>query len=365
MPNLFTKLWQRWSQRPSPEPDDEREWESLPAGPSRRLDAGGIQIGHVLYCFAGYEAQERVISSIDPFDLAGCVWTDRIAMPSEVPQSHFALSCEADRYVYFAAGQLGPRCSPAVANVFVWDRIENSWASLPSLPEARYSPTMQFLGGRLHLIGGSKPDRYTPVADHLSLGVSDGKALDAEWQIETPIPRAGMHRASAVVNDRLFVLGGQEGDFVPVPGDPEFSCDGNTIEVVYPDLYEWSEAGKHWIRLPDMPVPSSHIEYSVVIEGDLIFILGGSCFKDPKNFSIELTDVIQVFDTRTESWSVSGKLPYRVKCCVAASYEGWLYATSGQRDVDAGDPRPGAIENSTWRSRLVPGAPSRALPQKY
>jgi hypothetical protein len=353
MSNLLSKLWQRMSKQHSPHPGGERVWDSLPAGPSRRLDAGAIQIGHLLYCFAGYEAQEQVVSAIDTFDLACCVWDDRIAMPSGVPQSHFALSCEANRYIYLATGQLGPRCSPAVADVFVWDPVEDTWASLPALPDARYAPTMQLLAGRLHLIGGSKPDRYTPVDDHLSLGVSGGKALDAEWRVETPIPRGGMHRASAVVNDRLFVLGGQEGDFISVPGDPEFGCDGNTVEVIYPDVYEWSEAGKHWIRLPDMPIPSSHIEYSVAVVGDLIFVLGGSRFKDPKTFSIELTDVIQVFDTRTQTWSVSGRLPYRVKSCVVAAHEGWLYMTGGQRDVGSADPRPGAIENSTWRSKLA------------
>jgi hypothetical protein len=307
----------------------------------------------LLYCFAGYESQDRVISAIDTFDLASLVWRDRIAMPPEIPQTHIALSCEADRYIYLAGGQLGPRCRPAVADVFVWDLVENTWNTLPSLPEARYAPTMQFFGGRLHLIGGAKPDRYTPVNDHLSLGVAGGRALDDVWRIETPIPRGGMHRTSAVVNDRLFVLGGQEGDFVPVPGDPCFACDGNTVEVIYPDVYEWIEAGKNWIRLPDMPIPSSHIEYSVVVDGDLIKIAGGSCYKDPETFSMELTDVIQVFDTRTHTWSLKGRLPFRVKTCLAASYDGWFYITGGQRDQAVDDPRPGAIENSAWRSRLV------------
>lgn len=341
------------TKRRIPGPRVERLWHNLPAGPSARLDAGGIQIGHLLYCFGGYETQERVVSAIDPFDLAQCVWLDRIVMPPGIPQSHFALSCEAGRYIYLAAGQLGPRCSPAVADVFVWDPVAASWASLPALPEARYAPTMQFLAGRLHLIGGSKPDRYTPVDDHLSLGVSGGRALDAEWRVETPIPRGGMHLASAVVNDRLFVLGGQEGDFVPIPGDAEFSCDGNTIEVIYPDLFEWSEAGQSWIRLPDLPIPSSHIEYSVVVAGEQILVLGGSRFKDPQTFSIELTDAIQVFDTRTQTWTVRGSLPYRLKSCVAAAHEGWLYLTGGQRDVDCRDPTPGAIEDSTWRSALL------------
>lgn len=32
------------------------------------------------------------------------------------------------------------------------------------------------------------------------------------------------NRACVVYNDRLFVIGGQEGDFMPKPGSPIFKC---------------------------------------------------------------------------------------------------------------------------------------------
>lgn len=351
--NPLNRLWLRMSNKRSPPRAVEPEWSRLAPGPSPRFDAGAIQIGHLLYCLGGYEFQERVLSAIDIFDLASCQWVDQIAMPAEVPQSHFGMACEEDRYIYSAGGQLGPRCSPAVADVFVWDTVEQTWHSLPGLPEPRYAPTMQFFRGRLHLIGGARPDRYTPASEHWSLGVSNGKAEDSDWQVESPIPHAGMHRSSAVVHDRLYVFGGQEGDFIPVPGDPKFTCDGCTVEKIYPDVYEWSEAGNSWLRLPDMPIQSSHTEFSLVVSGDLVLIAGGSCYKDPKTFNIELTDAIQVFDTRAQSWTIGGRLPFRVKTCMAASYDGWLYVSGGQRDHGVNDPRPGAIENSTWRARIV------------
>ena len=327
-------------------------WEELPAGPHPRLDAGALQIDHLLYCLGGYASQEQVLNVVDIFDLARCEWVGEIAMPARFPQSHFALAGEANRYVYVAGGQLGPRCSPAISDVSIWDLYENTWRSLPALPEPRYAPTMQFFCGRLHLIGGSKPDRYTPVNDHLSLGVSSGRAVDDHWRAETPIPRGGMHRSSAVVHNRLYVFGGQEGDFIAVPGDPQFSCDGRTIEHIYGEAFEWNDAAKNWIRLPDMPVQSSHIEYSLVVRGDLVVIAGGSRYKDPQTFSAELTDVIQVFDARTQNWTIAGRLPFRVKTCLAASYDGWLYVSGGQRDYGVDDPRPGAVESSTWRTKF-------------
>ena len=195
------------------------EWVTLPSGPSPRLDAGAVQVGHSLYCIAGYESQEHVLGVVDRFDLARCRWADQLPIPTGMPQSHLALTCEEDRYIYSAGGQLGPRCCPAVADVFAFDTLDRVWLSLPPLPESRYAATMQFWRGRLHVLGGSRPDRYTAASEHWSLGVGNGRTAERRWRVEPPIPRGGMHRA-AVVDDRLYVFGGQEGISSPFQATP-------------------------------------------------------------------------------------------------------------------------------------------------
>ncbi|KAH0910034.1 hypothetical protein HID58_033355 [Brassica napus] len=67
----------------------------------------------------------------------------------------------------------------------------------------------------------------------------DGKALEKEWRSEIPIPRGGPHRACVVVDDRIFVIGGQEGDFMAKPGSPIFKCSCR-LEV------KKSEREEHW-----------------------------------------------------------------------------------------------------------------------
>ncbi|XP_073280522.1 kelch repeat-containing protein At3g27220-like [Primulina huaijiensis] len=48
----------------------------------------------------------------------------------------------------------------------------------------RYAPATQIWRGRLHVIGGSKENHYTPGVDHWSLLVKNGKAVEKQWQKE-------------------------------------------------------------------------------------------------------------------------------------------------------------------------------------
>lgn len=355
LPFAHTYLRRRESQhilqhRPVRSPDF--RWEILHDAPCARYDAGAFRVKDLLFCIGGYVSLDEVLSSIDVFDLSRCRWSRRITIPDNIPQSHFGIACDNKRYVYVAGGQLGPRCSPSVAAVFAFDVNEESWSTLPPLPQARYAPTMQLYRNRLHLIGGAGADRYTPAQEHWSIAVEDGRATEDAWRVETPIPRGGMHRASIVVKDELYVFGGQEGDFTPIEGDVLFSCNPYTFEEIYADAFRWERESQSWTSLPMMPVTASHIEFSICADNDLIVICGGSKFKDPESFTIELTDVVQLFDTQSQTWKVGGYLPYRSKTCLAAIHEGWLYVTMGQRDGGVNDARPGEIDSRTWRAKL-------------
>jgi N-acetylneuraminic acid mutarotase len=208
-----------------------------------------------------------------------------------------------------------------------------------------------FWKGRIHVLAGSKEDRVTPAFVHWSLGVKDGKAIDNQWREEPPIPRGGPHRCSAVIGDELFVLGGQEGDRPPIPGDPHCGCDWKAPdETFYGDSFVLKHGGKHWRRIADMPIPATHTEFSTVVLDKSIVILGGFIGKKM------ITNLIQVYDTTTNTWKIIGKLPTRNKGCVAAYYQGWLYVIAGQKQAGKVNPSYGNVLKSGWRARFPLGS---------
>jgi len=327
-------------------------WRAQLPSPEKKLDAAAVQVGSHLYVLGGFSASDRVCSFVDVLDLESARWVDRFETPSTMAQTHLAFASDGLRYIYAVSGQRGPFCRPAVPDGFVLDTADRTWRTLPNLPEPRYAASMQLWRGRLHVIGGSKPDRYTPATDHWSLGVHEGEALEAAWQDERAVPLGATHRASAVVGDDLYLFGGQQGDFVPLAGDAQRKCNGRTQETFLSATFVLADRRSAWQRLADMPVACSHTEPSVVVIGTSVLLLGGQVYKDPQTFILKLTDVIQEFDTCTGAWRILGHLPYRVKEAATAYHQGWIWALLGQRDCSAREPSPGRIEARVWRAEL-------------
>ncbi|CAD6246530.1 unnamed protein product [Miscanthus lutarioriparius] len=325
------------------------DWEEMPAAPVPRLDGASVQIGDLLYVFAGYGNIDHVHSHVDVYNFTSNTWAERFDMPKEMAHSHLGMASDG-RYIYAVSGQYGPQCRASINRNFVFDTETREWHELPPLPLPRYAPATQLWRGRLHVMGGGKEDRHEPGLEHWSLAVKDGKALENEWQAEVPIPRGGPHRACVVANDKLFVIGGQEGDFMPKPGSPIFKC-VRRHEVVYGDVYMLDDGAK-WKQLSPMPKPDSHIEFAWVIVNNSIVIVGGTTEKHPITKKMILVGEVFRFDLEALTWSVIGRMPFRIKTALAGYWEGCLYFTSGQRDRGPDNPAPKKVVGSMWRTRL-------------
>ncbi|KAF2316462.1 hypothetical protein GH714_041803 [Hevea brasiliensis] len=321
----------------------------MPSAPVPRLDGYAMQIKNLLYVFAGYGSLDHVHSHVDVYNFTDNTWGESFDIPKDMAHSHLGIATDG-RYIYIVSGQYGPQCRTAITRTFSLDTETKKWRSMPPLPAPRYAPATQLWRGRLHVIGGSKENRHTPGVDHWSIAVKDGEAIEKEWRTEVPIPHGGPHRACVVANDRLFVIGGQEGDFMPKPGSPIFKCSRRN-EVVYGDVYMLDSEMK-WKALPAMPKPNSHIECSWVLVNNSIIITGGTTEKHPVTKRMILVGEVFQFRVDSLTWSVIGKLPFRIKTTLAGFWDGWLYFTSGQRDRGPDNPQPQKVIGEMWRTKL-------------
>ena len=327
-------------------------WEPCAPCPNRRTEPAAAKAGHRFLVMGGYQEIDHVLSVVDVFDLDRGSWTQQIEMPAGVPQTHAAIVCDEGRFLYLAGGQLGPQCSPAVADCFVLDASTWEWGRLPSLPEPRYGPTAQVWNGRLHVISGAKPDRWTSACDHWSIAVAGGQALERDWREEVPSPKGGPHRASAILGDTLYLLGGQDGDVKPIAANPEGVCDWNTpLETVYADSFMMKPGADRWEPVSPIPTACTHTESVVTIDHYAV-LTGGN---EARN---RLCELIQVYDSQTNRWRIAGRLPHCMKT-TAVYHDGWLYAIAGQRSASRHARQPAEVLNSVWRVPFDPKSSGR------
>lgn len=323
-------------------------WRVGPRADCSRVEPGSVQIGHKLYLFGGYVTLGTVSQRVDVLDLQKQQWTETSPLPNGVPQTHAGMSTDGERFIFTVSGQLGANCSPGVKHCFSFDTHNHSWTSLPDLPEVRYMPLVHLSGNRLHCLGGTRCDRQSPSADHWSLEICNGKAVEDSWTQELPLPESRNHTASCLVGNKLFVLGGQQTDIPPIPDDPNYTCNFATpMDDVFDNVFSFDiRTGDHQ-PLASMPIPLSHSEHAARQIGQKLILCGG--VRD----RMTLSDVILTYDLVHDRWEQIGTLPYPMKSKSAAWHNGLLFIVNGQRSNSKVDLAPGPVLDNVWITDLT------------
>ncbi len=325
------------------------DWRLLGYGERFLYSAAGLRVGNCVLIGGGYDSWELEVSDrVSLYNLETNQWLTDIQIPVGAAQTHQAIACESDRYVYWLGGQLGPRVHPCTASCYVLDLETLEWSKFVDFSEPMYGCTAQFYNGRVHVIGGCYSDRRTTAAIHWSIPVKDGKPLSDSWSQEPETPLEGTHRGSVILDNYLYLPGGQLGETPPKDGDPNVYDPKSGSEDVFPEVARYSFKTKTWEIIAPLPIPVSHSDCTVVAHNGKILVVGGMERQDPDTHEIFLTDAIQEYDPRANQWTQRGTLVYRAKSMVCVEFQEMLYVFGGQKDTSAEDARPGRFISSIW-----------------
>ncbi len=323
-------------------------WKTGPRCPQKCVEGNRALIGSYLFITGGYINDIATVSKkIFRLDMKTSRWTDLGQIPAGMPETHNAVISDGQRHIFSVSGQLGAHCSPSVADCFVYDTQTRQWGFLPSLPEPRYMPLIQYYEGRIYCMGGSKPDRNTPARECWSLGIQDGQATENQWRPEFELPAGRTHTPCLIVNKKLYVFGGQAGDVPPINGSAEHLCNFDSPgDSVYDNVFSFDLETQEYSELSPMPLRVSHTETAVHHIGDFVIIAGGTLDR------AVTSDLVVCYNLSRDSWKIIGHLPYPMKKTVSAFHDGWFYIATGQCAISKDDLRPGTVVDSVWKARL-------------
>ncbi len=179
-----------------------------------------------------------------------------------------------------------------LANLEVYDRVANAWASLPSMPTPRAGLGAVVVGDKLLAIGGrtgTVPGSGTPLdcleAFDISAG-SWGPACGTPGALSA-MPVAAMDVAAVAHGGKIYVIGGAGG---PDPGGPLLS----DVQIYDVSSDAWSLGA---------PMPTARANLNLATCGSVIVALGGRI--GPAFFGTAVnTATVEAYDIPGNTWAI-------------------------------------------------------------
>ena len=136
----------------------------------------------------------------------------------------------------------------------VFDPVTRTVTAGPAAPTARNSAAGAVINGRLYVVGG----RVVNGGNRASTEIFE--PATGEWRTAAPMPQAQGGIAAAALGGRLYVFGGEF-----------FSSSGGGV---YAECWVYDPAADRWSPIPSMPVPRHGL--GAVTIGQEIFVVAGA-----------------------------------------------------------------------------------------
>jgi N-acetylneuraminic acid mutarotase len=182
------------------------------------------------------------------------------------------------------------------------------WRSLPDLPEAMHHANAAVVDDVLYVMGGNLGFQFTPTAASWAL-------IDDAWQERAPMPAARARGSASVgvIGGKIYLAGG---------------LTGGAVDQV--DVYD--PVADTWTALAPMPEPRDH-GGGCVLDGRLHHLVGRQA-----SLSTNAADHF-VYDPETDEWDVAEPAPTARGGVATEAFEGACWVVGGEGHPDA----PGGI----------------------
>jgi N-acetylneuraminic acid mutarotase len=134
-----------------------------------------------------------------------------------------------------------------------------------------------------------------------------------DWQREADLPDPRGHVSAAVLDGKLYALGGDHGHDI--------------TQIDVKSCHRFDPATKQWTPIASLPDGRSHFESSTIVYQGRILIVGGRCnsCQPPRNVVGELLQ----YDPQADAWHVVGTMSQKLLAPAAAIISGRIVVTGG------------------------------------
>jgi N-acetylneuraminic acid mutarotase len=294
---------------------EEDSWTPLSSIPTARRGLGVAVVDGKINAIGGQNDWiSPYLDTNEMYDPAKDTWTSKTPMPT--PRRNFAIAVYKNK-IYCISGEsdYNPEgVSPIYTDVNeVYDPATDTWETKASIPTPRHGTCANVVDGKIYVIGGAEA---TPYPGYVTSGKNEVYDPETDtWTQKTSIPTPVNRAASAVVDGRIYVLGGRAGWI------PAGYYDFNQVYDVKNDA--WSTAAPVPVGVDAAAAGATMGEYAP----RRIYVFGG--FTEASYTPQNLT---QVYDPENNVWSSGTEMPTPHANFGVAVVNDELYAISGSKE---------------------------------
>lgn len=173
-----------------------REWLTIASKPTAVSDAGGVNLGGIVYLVGGKDAAGNPVNVVEAYSPSDNLW----GPVADLPQPRYGgLVVEDGVFLYYLGGHNGDE---VVDDAFVYDPATNGWRALPQLPEPQAYAAGGFMENSLFVVGGENEDGILDICQRFDLQLES-------WSECPPLSQPRTRAGAAVVLNKLYLLGGE------------------------------------------------------------------------------------------------------------------------------------------------------------
>jgi len=276
-------------------------WATMEPMPTERAWLGVAVVDGKIYAIGGANPS-GALNTTEEFDPATDTWTTKTSKPT--PDHAFGTAVWQNK-IYCISGGVNE----------VYDPATDIWESKTPMPTSRKGLDANVVDDKIYLIGGTWDDPSTDDPyDDASNKTEVYDASTDTWSTATPLPTPVWSYASAVVDNKIYVIGGS--GYIIYPGDMLMPHLFDLTQIYDPATDTWS--------LGD-PIPN--LGFALFAAGATtgvfapkrIYVIGGAT----------TVGTNQIYDPETDTWTYGADLPTPRYMLAVAVVNDRIYALGG------------------------------------
>jgi N-acetylneuraminic acid mutarotase len=207
----------------------ENTWETRNPMPTARSGLGAVAVNGKIYAIGGATEWDSYVGTNEVYDPATNSWETKQPMPE--PKANFGIAVYENKIYCIGGSQsMGYNGPEPTGLTMAYDTQTNMWRTLTAMPTPRNYLCANVVDGKIYLIGGSIKEPENPPFYSVNLNEVYDIATDS-WSTRKPIPMAVQRYVSAVVDGKIYIIGGY---------DPQRSSSEVLTQVYNPATDSWS-----------------------------------------------------------------------------------------------------------------------------